>query len=66
MKGDARYPSRTERGVDWLSGQDVDCARDDDGDSDQRRDCSIINNLAQAVSGIVSVGLKAVALVKDV
>ncbi len=29
-------------------------------------DCSIINNLAQAVSGIVSVGLKAVALVKDV
>ena len=29
-------------------------------------DWTIINNLAQAVSGMVSVGLKAVALVKDV
>ncbi len=29
-------------------------------------DCSIISSLAQAVSGMVSVGLKAVALVKDV
>jgi hypothetical protein len=29
-------------------------------------DCTIINNLAQAVSGIVSVGLNAVALVNDV
>ena len=30
------------------------------------RDCSIINNFAQAVSGIVSVGLKAVAFVNEV
>jgi hypothetical protein len=30
------------------------------------RDCSIMRNLAQAVSGIVSVGLNAVALVNDV
>ena len=30
------------------------------------RDCSIINNLAHAVRGIVSVGLKAVAFVNDV
>lgn len=29
-------------------------------------DCSIISNFAQAVSGIVSVGLNAVALVNDV
>ena len=29
-------------------------------------DCTIINNFAQAVSGIVSVGLNAVALVNDV
>ena len=30
------------------------------------RDCSIINNLAHAVRGIVSVGLNAVALVNEV
>jgi hypothetical protein len=34
--------------------------------SSEAKDCSIIKNLAAAVSGIVSVGLNAVALVKDV
>lgn len=34
--------------------------------SREANDCTIINNLAQVVSGIVSVGLKAVALVKEV
>ena len=32
----------------------------------EARDCNIINNLDHAVSGMVSVGLKAVALVNDV
>jgi hypothetical protein len=32
----------------------------------EARDCSIINSFAQGVSGIVSVGLKAVALVNEV
>lgn len=32
----------------------------------EARDCSIINTFAQGVSGIVSVGLNAVAFVKDV
>jgi hypothetical protein len=34
--------------------------------SNEARDCNIINNFAQAVSGMVSVGLNAVALVNEV
>ena len=34
--------------------------------TNEARDCNIISNFAHTVSGIVSVGLKAVALVNDV
>jgi hypothetical protein len=53
------YPKVTTASI-----EDVDGPREHQGDvSNNANDCSIINNLDHAVTGIVSAGLKAVALV---